>query len=161
MNLAAKIFTGTVLGAGAIAGWSYVKNLKRAQAELQVLPKASLDQLSWDGLTIRVDVLLKNPTKGSFSVKFPFVTLLYKDATIGSSQALNKEIKVPQFGEVMIEKVLIHIPMKNVFSVVFTLFKALFNKEPVTLTVRILTYINLGWIILPYENKQQVTIKKL
>jgi hypothetical protein len=159
MNLAAKIFTGTVLGAGAIAGWSYVKNLKRTQAELQVFPKASLHQLSWGGITIKVSVLLKNPAKGSFSVKFPFVTLLYKDATIGSSQALDKEIKIPKFGQVLIDNIMVQIPMSNVFSVVFTLIKALFNKEAITLTVRTLTHVNLGWIILPYEDKQEVTIK--
>ncbi len=102
MSLVTKILAGTVISAGAIAGWSYVKNLKKAQAELEVVPKASIYQLSWDGLTIKVDVLLKNPTKGSFSVKFPFVKLLYKDATIGSSQVVNKEIKIPQFGEVLI-----------------------------------------------------------
>ena len=160
MSLLTKILTGTVLGAGAIAGWSYVKNLKKAQAELQVVPKASLYQLSWDGLTIKIDVLLKNPTKGSFSVKFPFVTLLYKEATIGSSQAINKEIKIPQFGEVLIDKIMVQIPMDSVFSVVFTLIKVLFNKEAVTLTVRTLTHINLGWVVLPYENKQEVQIKK-
>lgn len=160
MNLTAKILTGSVLGAGAIAGWSYVKNLRRAQAELQVLPKASLHQLSWDGITIKIDILLKNPTKGSFSVKFPFVSLLYKDITIGSSQAVNKEIKIPQFGQLLIDKIMVQIPMSNVFSVVFTLIKALFNKEAVTLTVRTLTHINLGWVVLPYENKQEVTIKK-
>lgn len=160
MSLLTKILAGTVVGAGAIAGWSYVQNLKKAQAELQVVPKVSLHQLSWDGLTIKVDVLLKNPTKGSFSVKFPFVTLLYKDAVIGSSQAINKEIKIPQFGEVLIDKIMVQIPMNNVFSVVFTLIKALFNKEAVTLTVRTLTHINLGWVVLPYENKQEVIIKK-
>jgi hypothetical protein len=160
MSVLSKIIATTVLGAGAVAGWSYVKNLKKAQAELQVLPKASLYQLSWDGLTIRVDVLLKNPTKGSFSVKFPFVSLLYKDTTIGSSQAQNREIKVPQYGEVMIDSIMVQIPMISAFSVVFTLIKALFNKEAVALTIRTLTHINLGWVVLPYENKQQVTIKK-
>lgn len=160
MSLLTKILTGTVLGAGAIAGWSYVKNLKKAQAELQVVPKVSLNQLSWDGLTIKIDVLLKNPTKGSFSIKFPFVTLLYKDATLGSSQAVNKEIKIPQFGEVMIDKIMVQIPMTSAFSIVYTLIKALFNKESVTLMVRTLTHINLGWVVLPYENKQEVTIKK-
>lgn len=160
MSLFTKILTGTVLGAGAIAGWSYVKNLKKAQAELQVVPKASLYQLSWDGLTIKIDVLLKNPTKGSFSVKFPFVTLLYKDTTIGSSLALNKEFNLPQFGEVLIDKIMVQIPMTSAFSVVFTLIKALFNKEAVTLTIRTLTHINLGWVVLPYENKQDVTVKK-
>ena len=136
------------------------KNLKKAQAELQVVPKVSLNQLSWDGLTIKIDVLLKNPTKGSFSIKFPFVTLLYKDATLGSSQAVNKEIKIPQFGEVMIDKIMVQIPMTSAFSIVYTLIKALFNKESVTLMVRTLTHINLGWVVLPYENKQEVTIKK-
>lgn len=159
MSVLTKIIATSVIGVGAVAGWSYVKNLKKAQAELQVLPKASLYQLSWDGLTIKVDVLLKNPTKGSFSVKFPFVSLLYKDTTIGSSQAQNREIKIPQFGEVMIDSIMVQIPMIGAFSVVFTLIKALFNKEAVALTIRTLTHINLGWVVLPYENKQQVTIK--
>ena len=160
MSVLSKIIATSVIGVGAVAGWSYVKNLKKAQAELQVLPKASLYQLSWDGLTIRVDVLLKNPTKGSFSVKFPFVSLLYKDTTIGSSQAQNREIKIPQYGEVMIDSIMVQIPMISAFSVVFTLIKALFNKEAVAVTIRTLTHINLGWVVLPYENKQQVTIKK-
>ena len=160
MSLLTKIITGTVLGVGAIAGWSYVNNLKKAGAELQVVPKASLYQLSWEGLTIKVDVLLKNPSKGSFAVKFPFVSLLYKDTTIGSSQVQNREIRIPAYGEVMIDSILVQIPMLSAFSVVFTLIKALFNKEAVALTIRTLTHINLGWVVLPYENKQQVTIKK-
>lgn len=160
MSLVTKILTGTLIGAGAIAGWSYVKNLKKAQAELEVLPKASLYQLRWDGLTIKVDILLKNPTKGSFSVKFPFVKLLYKDTAIGSSQAVNKEIQLPEFGEVLIDKIMVQIPMNNVFSVIFALIKALFNKEAVQLTVRTLTHINLGWVVMPYENKTEVTVKK-
>jgi hypothetical protein len=160
MSLASKILAGTVLGAGAVAGWSYVKNLKKAQAELEVVPKASINQLSWDGLTIRLDVLLKNPTKGSFSIKFPFVKLLYKDAVIGSSNAIDKEIKIPAYGQAMIDKILVQIPMTNVFSIAFTLVKALISGEVAKLTIRTMTTINLGIIKLPYENKQVITIKK-
>ncbi len=160
MSLLTKLLTGTVLGAGAIAGWSYVQNLKKAGAELIVLPKATLQQLSWSGLTIQVDVLLKNPSKGNFSVKFPFVKLLYKDTTVGSSQAVNKEIKVPAFGEVLIDKIMVQIPLTSAFSVVFSLIKALFNKEAVALTIRTTTHINLGWVVLPYESKTDVAIKK-
>src|SRR3569832_2392905 len=75
MSLISKILATSVVGAGAFAGWTYVKNLKKAQAELEVVPKATIYQLSWDGLTISLEVLLKNPTKGSFSIKFPFVKL--------------------------------------------------------------------------------------
>ena len=160
MSLLTKILTTTVVGVGAIAGWTYVKNLKKAQAELEVVPKASIHQLSWDGLTIRLDVLLKNPTKGSFSIKFPFVKLLYKETVIGSSEAIDKEIRIPAFGQAMIDKVLVQIPMTNVFSTVFTLVKTLIGGDSATLAIRTLTTINLGIIKLPYENKQEVQLKK-
>jgi hypothetical protein len=160
MSLVSKILTTSVIGIGAFAGWTYVKNLKKAQAELQIVPKVSLNQLSWDGLTIKIDVLLKNPTKGSFSIKFPFVKLLYKDTVIGSSEAINKEIKIPAYGQAMIDKILVQIPMTNVFSIAFTLIKALISGGNETITIRTLTTINLGIIKLPYENKQEVTVKK-
>lgn len=160
MSLATKIFATTVLGAGAIAGWSYLKNLKTAGAELEIVPKAAIHQLSWNGLTIRLDVLLKNPSNGSFSLIAPFIKLLYKDTTIGSSTPVNKEFKVPAHGQVMVDNILVQIPMTNVFSVAFALIKALTSGEAATLTVRTTTTINLGIIKLPYENKQDVTIKK-
>jgi hypothetical protein len=160
MSLFTKIITGTVLGAGAIAGWSYLKNLKTTGAELEVVTKATIHQLSWDGLTIRLDVLLKNPTKGSFSLKFPFVKLLYKDTVIGSSTPVDKEMMIPAFGQVMIDKIIVQIPMEGVFSVAFTLIKALISGVAETLTIRTLTTINLGIIKLPYETKQEITIKK-
>jgi hypothetical protein len=160
MSIVSKILTTSVIGVGAVAGWTYVKNLKKAQGELEVVPKATVYQLSWDGLTIRLDVLLKNPTKGSFSIKFPFVKLLYKDTVIGSSEAIDKQIKIPAFGQVMIDKILVQIPMTNVFSISFTLIKALISGGSETITIRTLTTINLGIIKLPYEDKQEVTIKK-
>jgi hypothetical protein len=160
MSLVSKILTTSVIGVGAFAGWTYVKNLKKAQAELEVVPKATIYQLGWDGLTIRLDVLLKNPTKGSFSIKFPFVKLLYKDTVIGSSEAIDKEIKIPAYGQAMIDKILVQIPMTNVFSIAFTLVKALIGGGSETITIRTLTTINLGIIKLPYESKQDVTVKK-
>lgn len=158
MNLWAKILATGALGAAAFKGWSYMKDLKSAQAELQVIPKVSLYQLAWDGITIRIDVTLKNPTKASFSVKFPFVTLIYKGTTVGTSQAIDKDFKLPKFGEVIIDKILVRIPLTSAFSVVFGLVKALFNHETVTLTIRTLTHINLGWVVLPYENSKQVKV---
>ena len=160
MSSLTKIITGTMLGAGVIAGISYFKNLRKAQAELEIIPKANLYSLSWDGLTIRVDVLLKNPTRGSFSIKFPFVKLIYKDTTIGSSQAVNKNIKIPPYGEAMVEKILVQIPVTSIFSVVFALVKSLYNKEPVKLTIKTMTTVDVGLAKIPYENETEVIVKK-
>jgi hypothetical protein len=160
MSLLTKIVTGGVLGAGAIAGWSYIKNLKTASAELEIQPTVNIHKLAWDGLTLRLDLKLKNPSKGSFSIRFPYVKLFYKDTLIGSSNVVDKEIKIPAFGEVAIDKIMIQIPMTNVFSVAFALIKALTGGEATMLTIRTITTINLGIINLPYEDKQDITIKK-
>jgi hypothetical protein len=160
MSTLSKMLAGTVIGAGLIAGYGYVKNLTRAKAALIITPSASLHQLSWEGITIRVDVVLKNPTKGSFSFKFPFVKISHQQTLLGSSQAVNKDIKIPPYGEAVIEKILVHIPVGSVFTIVYTLIKSLFNKQAITVTVTTITTIDVGLAQIPMENNTNVVIKK-
>ena len=160
MSSLMKILAGTALGAGVIATVSYIKNLQKAKAELEIVPTASLYQLSWNTLTIRVDVLLKNPTKGAFSIKFPFVKLIYNGNTLGSSQAINKDISIPSFGEAKIENILIQVPVASVFSIVYAVVKTFKNKEPVKFTIKTTTVIDIGVAQVPYENETEVSVKK-
>src|SRR5215212_2749698 len=102
MSLTGKVLTGTLIGAGVIAGYSYYLKMTKTKAELQVVPDASIHQVNWNGITIRLDLLLKSPTKGSFSMKFPFIKLTYKDSLVGSSQVVNQDIKIPAFGQAKI-----------------------------------------------------------
>jgi hypothetical protein len=160
MSSFSKILTGTVVGAGIITAFGYIKNLRKAQAALEIQPKASIHSIGWDGIIIRVDVLMKNPTKGSFSIKFPFVKIAYKNETIGSSQAIDKDIKIPAYGEALIDKILVQVPVSSVFSLVFTLIKSLYNKETVTLTVTTMTTINIGLAKIPFTKQTEVVVKK-
>jgi hypothetical protein len=160
MSSLIKILAGTALGAGVIATVSYLKRLKKAEAELEVIPNASLYQLSWNAVTIKVDVLMKNPTKGAFKIKFPFVKLIYNGTTLGSSQVVNKDISIPSFGEAKIENILVQIPVASAFSIVFTVVKALHNKEPVKFIIKTITVIDIGITKIPYDNETEVIIKK-
>ncbi len=160
MSLTKKIIVGGLVSAGAIAGWSYYLKMKKTEADLQVIPEASLYQVNWDGITIRIDVLLKNPTKGSFSIKFPFVKLIYKDNLIGSSQVVDKDIKIPAYGEAKIEKILVSVPILSIFSVSSAILKAIQSKEEIKLTAAFTTTIDLGLAKIPYEESHEVTLKK-
>ena len=160
MSLTKKIITGTLIGAGVITGYSYFLKMKRTQAELEVIPDARLDQVNLDGITVRIDLLLKNPTKGSFSIKFPFVKLKYKDSLIGSSQVINQDIKIPAYGQAKIEKILVNVPMLSIFSVSSSVLKAIQSKEEVKITATLITTIDLGWTKLPFEESHEVTLKK-
>lgn len=160
MSVVTKLLAGTVLGAGVVAGYGYFKRLRKTKAELEIQPKAMLHSINWNGIIIRVDVLMKNPTQGSFAIKFPFVKISYKDSTIGSSQAVNKDITIPPHGQVQIDKIMVEIPVNGVFSLVYGLVKALYNKETVHLTVKTMTTVDIGIAKLPYEETKEVIIKK-
>jgi hypothetical protein len=160
MSVKGKVIAGTLIGAGIYAGYSYYVKMKKTQAELEVVPDASISSIDLKGITIRLDLLLKNPTKGSFKMKFPFIKIKYKDTLVGSSQVVDKDITIPAFGQVKIEKILVNIPMMSIFSISMTLLKAIKEKQDVTITATFITTIDLGWTTLPFEESHEVTLKK-
>ncbi len=160
MSLTNKVIVGTVIGAGTIALIAYYNRISRAQVQLQVIPNASIYQLSLEGLTIKVDALLKNPTGASFKIKYPFIELTHKNVLVGSSQVINKDIKIPAYGQVLIKDMMVKIPVLSFFSVVYDMVKALTNKQSIVFTVGVITTVDLGWTQVAYEHKQDLTIKK-
>ena len=155
-----KLIAGTVIGAGAIAAIAYFRNVKRATAQLQVVPNAMIHKLSLEGLTIRVDALLKNPTGASFKVKYPFIELTHKNVLVGSSQVVNKDIKIPAYGQVLIQDMMVEIPVLSFFTVIYDAIKSLMNKQSIVFTVAVITTIDLGLTQVPFEHKKDLTVKK-
>ncbi len=155
-----KILTVALIGGGVIAGYSYYLKMRKTQAELEIIPDAKIYKVNWDGITIQIDLLLKNPTKGSFSVKFPFVKLTYKGTTVGSSQVVNQDIKIPAFGQAKIDKIMVNIPILSIFTVSSSILKAIQSGEPVKIIATLMTTIDLGFSKIPFEENHEVTLKK-
>lgn len=160
MSLTGKVLTASFVGGGLIAGYSYYLKMKRTQAELEVIPDAKIYAVNWNGITIQIDLLLKNPTKGSFSIKFPFVKLIYKGTTVGSSEAIDKNIKIPAFGQAKIGKILVNIPIMSIFTVSASILKAIQSGEQISVTTTLITTIDLGFVKAPFEESHEVILKK-
>ncbi len=146
------------IGAGVVGLITYVTRLKRANAQLESITTAKIHSLKLDGLTIRVDVELKNPSRSSFNIKFPFVKLIYKDKVIGTSQVIDKDIKIPSNGEARIEAIMIKIPVTSIFSIGAGLIKLLVQKQAAVISVKTISTIDLGWKKLPYEKSDHMTL---
>lgn len=155
-----KIIMGTAVGAGVVALISYLANMRRASVQLEVIPGVNIHSLSWTGLTLRIDAVLKNPTGASFKVKFPYVKISHKGTTLGSSQVIDKDISIPAYGQAVIDSIMVEVPTLSFFSVAYDIIKALNNKEAIALTVQTITTIDLGWSKVPYEDKKEITLKK-
>ena len=153
-----KIIVGTGIGAGIIGAIAYFSRLNRTNAELETVATAKLHSLKLDGLTVRIDVKIKNPTNNSFKIKFPFVKLLYKDKTIGTSQVVNKDITIPEYGEAVVEAIMVKIPVTGLLSLGGGLFSLLSKNQAVTIAVKTITTIDLGWKQMPYEKTDNSTL---
>jgi hypothetical protein len=154
-----KIAIGTGIVAAIGGGIAYVMRLNRLAEELVVVPTVMLHKVDLTGIWLRVDVVLKNPTRAKVKMNFPFIKLLYKDAVIGSSQAVSKEITIPKYGETVINAIMIQIPLMGVFSLGSEILSAIQSQSPIKLGVRTLTTIDLGWKKFPYEDTQEYTFK--
>ncbi len=155
-----KIMLGGLALGGGIAAWNYVTQMKKMQDNLEYIPSVNIQGITWNGITLKVDILLKNPSRGSLAIQYPFVKIDYKGTVIGSSQAVPKKIKIPPYGEVIINNVLIVIPVTGLFSVTAEILKNLLANKKVELTLTVMTDITAGWIAVPYKESKTLTIGK-
>lgn len=154
-----KIFIGTGIGAGVIGIITYASKLKRTSAELESVASANVHSLKLDGLTIRIDVHLKNPTEGSLKIKFPFVKLIFQEKVIGTSKVINKDIKIPSHGQAKVTGIMVNIPATGLLSLGGGIFGLLVKKQPAQVEVKTITTIDLGWKKIPYSKSDKSTLK--
>jgi hypothetical protein len=155
-----KILLGTAVGAGVVAGITYLSRLRRTSADLKTVSTVNVFKLGLDGLTLRVDVNIKNPTQTKFAIKFPFVSLNYKGNLLGSSQSVNQDITIPAYGEAKATQIMIHIPGLKLLTLTGGFFKALQNGEALQIDSTTMTTIDLGVKKIPYKKTEVITLKK-
>jgi len=148
----------TAAGVG-IAVYAYARKLKRTQANLIVIPQVSVQSIGLSGIVLRTDVQIKNPTDGSLTIKWPFVTLIYKDTLLGSSNVVDKDIPLKAYSQTAIDKIMIDIPLAGALTVVSDLIGSLQSKLPVRITVKVSTVVDLGWKKFDYVDTQEITLK--
>jgi len=136
-------------------GASYLLKLNRLSNELETVTKVSIYKISLDGIELRIDVTLKNPSGGSVKVKQPFVKMIYGTTTVASSQIKDVNITIPKFSEVNLEPVMIHIGFLNLATTVPGLLKEYRSTGKLTITVKTITTINDS---LPYTKTDTITL---
>lgn len=155
-----KVAVGTVIGGALIGGTVYVIRLTNMSTELETVPMVKIHKLDLTGLTLRVDLQLKNPTRTAFKIKFPFTKLVYKGTTVGSSQVIDKDISIPAFGEAIVNEIMIRVPLLSMFSLSGSLITAVQNKELIKLDVTTSTTIDIGWKKVPYTKNDTITLSQ-
>ena len=150
-----KHFLFGLLGVAGLAGGTYLFNIGRLSAELEVVSKSAIHKVTLSGLTIRIDVTLKNPTGGSINVKYPFIKLLHGDSTLGSSQVRDENFDLAKFSEQVLEPIYIDLPFMSLASTAPALLKEYRSSGKFELAIKIVTTLN---NTVPFSKTQSITV---
>jgi hypothetical protein len=73
---------------------------------------------------------------------------------------IDKDITIPPYGEAVINGVMIAIPITNILTNAYKIFKDLNAGKKVKLKALTHTTINLGWKTLPFDKVSEFDLKK-
>jgi len=119
-----------IIGAGitlfAFVG-NYFLKLKRLSDKLEITTRVKVNKVGISkGVELRVDVIMKNPTEGEMTIKYPFVVMESQGTSLASSDAKDLDYKIPRYGQVQLDPILITVPFSVMgikLSDVYTQFK--------------------------------------
>lgn len=155
-----KLLVGLGLGAGAYAGFNYFRKMNSTSKYLEIIPTAKLHKVNLLGIFIRMDIRFKNPDGGSFKIKYPYVRINFEGESIGSSQAVDKDIQIPAYGEAVVNGIMIQIPITNILTTGYKIYKNIIEGKSVKLEALTHTTIMVGFQTIPYDTKTDITLKK-
>jgi hypothetical protein len=153
-----RILAGTLIGGGLVAGYIVYKKIRHTGTELEISHSAGIQEVGIQGIKIRLDVLMKNPSGTGFTIKFPFIRLLYNGGVVGSSSVINRDIKIPPYGEVKIDNIIISLASINILSAGYKAVEELRKKNKIALGLKTTTMIVTGSLKIPFETNETVNI---
>jgi nucleoside permease NupC len=148
------------LGAGGLAlaiGVPYFINLNRLSVELETVTKISIYKVKLDGVELKIEVMLKNPTKGSIAIKFPFVKMLSEGKVFATSEVRDQDITLKEFSQTVLPPIFVNLSWINLATTLPSLLKKIRNNEPVTIQAKTITTINGN---IPYTKGDTIVIGK-
>ncbi|MGB5930089.1 MAG: hypothetical protein WBH03_18040 [Cyclobacteriaceae bacterium] len=86
-------------GAAAFFAGRYLLRLNNASKTIVTRTSLQVKKVSLSGIEIKARVRLQNPNPIGLSIQFPFINLIHKESSIGSSQVKDEIIQLPANGE--------------------------------------------------------------
>ena len=103
---------GLALVAGALL-WRAVK----AGNSLEFFALGRIHKISLKGITLGIDVNVKNPSPGRLRIKHPFVKITFQGVTLGLSQSANRDHIIAPYSDTWIRGLMIDVPIQQLAMV--------------------------------------------
>ena len=86
-------------GAAAFFAGRYLLRLQKASQTIVTRTSIKVNRVGLSGIELKASVKLQNPNPVALAIKFPFLNLIHKDVSIGSSTVKNETIQLSENSE--------------------------------------------------------------
>ncbi len=139
-----NILIGGGIAFGLYEGVRYLMNMSRLNSELETSTSASVWSVSLDGIRLRVDILLKNPSGGSLKVKYPFIKMIYKDTTFASSDVKDIDFELGAYSQKQLDPIYLDLGWASLAMKAPDMVKEYRKDGQTTITIKTVTTLNRG-----------------
>ena len=86
-------------GAAAFLAGRYLLRLQKASQTIVTRTSIKVNRVGLSGIELKASVKLQNPNPVALAIQFPFLNLIHKDVSIGSSTVKNETIQLSENSE--------------------------------------------------------------
>ena len=157
MGLGSKIIAGAGIAGAAAAGITGVR-LYRLSRLLQITYRLRVSSLSLKGVTLTIDVVMKNPTAGSLKLKYPFLTVMLGNTLLATSEMQNAWIDIKPYSVTEVNNITFNISTLQELGILASLLVPLTTGQPVTLRAITQTSVRFLFLHFPFTSEEDLVL---
>jgi hypothetical protein len=143
------LWIGGTVAAALIARHFY--ELNQLNSKLQTNAVIGIQSIGLTDVTLKIDVTIKNPSSGTISIKYPYVTLFYGNTVLGTSEVKNTDFPIPAYSQQNLPTIILPV---STLSAKAMLPDLLAGKA---LTLKVVTYTTINGLI-PYDKTDYISL---
>lgn len=159
MGFGGKIVTGAGI-AGATAAGIFGVRLYRLSRLLEITHRIKVSKLSLSAMTLTVDVVIKNPSAGSLTLRYPFLRVMLGDKELATSQVVDSDITLKPYSTTEINNITFTLSVVQELSLLSSLLTPLLTGQSVKIRAITQTGARFLFFHIPFSMEEDVMLNQ-
>ena len=157
MGLGKEILAGVGISLGTAAGIRGVR-LYQLTKKLVITHRIKVSSLSLKGVTLTIDVVMKNPTASSLTLQYPFLSVMMGNTLLASSEMKDTDIVIKPYSVTEINNITFNLNVLQELNILDSLLTPLATGQPATIRAVTLTRVKFLFFRIPFTTEEDLAL---
>jgi len=157
MGAGTKLMAGVGVAGITIVGMRGMR-LYSMGNKLQISHRARVSEVGLSGMTLTIDVVIKNPTSGSLTIKYPFLKVMLGNKQLAASEVQNADISIKPNGATEINNITFRLTTMQEISIAASLLIPLVSGQQVKIKAVTDSGVKFLFWHIPFTEQEEIII---